>query len=197
MKIYLIRHGQSQANVDPLLYAQLKDHNVPLTDLGKEQSYKAGADLAPKLKKNKPVAVFVSPYKRTRETWNEIKQHLSGYDLREEENPLLREQEYKIFADLKEAEEKYGHQKAFGHFWYRYKNAESTADVHQRVQVFINMLMLRKLSKKLPEQIVIVAHEITIRTILMIIHNIKVEDSNLKINNCEIVEIDNKQVRYF
>ncbi len=197
MKIFLIRHGQSEGNVNPEIYSILKDHNVPLTDLGREQSLNAGKKLKNKLKKQTKTAVFISPYLRTRQTWSEIKRSLKGYKITEEETPLLREQEYKIFANQQEAEETHGEKQLFGPFWYRYKNAESIADVYQRVQIFLNTLHLRKISKTLPSQIVIVAHEITIKNILMILKKLKIEESDISVSNGEIIEIDDNKIKVF
>jgi broad specificity phosphatase PhoE len=199
MKIYLIRHGQSEGNVDPQIYSVLKDHNVPLTDKGREQAKEAGINLSKKIIKSKKTVVFVSPYLRTRQSWEEIRLGLDSKKIKytEEENPLLREQEYKVFTNQQEAEETHGERLVFGPFWYRFKNAESIADVYQRLQIFINMLHLRKNSKKLPPQVVIVAHEIVIRIIIMILTNKRVEDSDLKIDNGEIVVLDNKKIKYF
>ena len=66
-QIVLIRHGESEANVDQGQYTTVGDPNVELTDLGKQQSRLVGEKLAISIGK-KSVFVYVSPYMRTRQT---------------------------------------------------------------------------------------------------------------------------------
>jgi broad specificity phosphatase PhoE len=190
-KIFLIRHGQSTANVDEQVYLQVFDHNIPLTGLGKKQSEKAGKELL-KCLKQKDVNVFYSPYKRTTQTWHSIQKELTGVSLKSaEENPLLREQEHKFFKNMIDSKEKKEEQKEFGIFWYRFKNAESIADVHQRITIFMNNMMLRQLSGQLSENIVIVAHEITIKVLLLLLLKKPISDlDKVSVGNCEIIRLE-------
>lgn len=43
--IYLIRHGQSQGNIDQAIYRETPDHAIGLSDLGVEQARAAGQAL--------------------------------------------------------------------------------------------------------------------------------------------------------
>lgn len=190
-KIFLIRHGQSTANVDEQVYLQVFDHNIPLTELGQKQAEKTGKDLL-KILDNKEVNVFYSPYKRTTQTWNSIQKELNGVKLKSiEENPMLREQEHKFFKDMMDSKQKKEEQKEFGIFWYRFKNAESIADVHQRITIFMNNMMLRQLSGQLSENIIIVAHEITIKVLLLLLLKKPISDlDKLSVGNCEIIKLE-------
>lgn len=191
MQLFLVRHGQSEGNVNPALYQKIKDHNIKLTKLGKEQAFQAGQELGRLLGSSieTPITVIVSPYKRTRQTWQEMKKGLASvgtFILNEEETPLIREQEYKIFADQAEQKEKFQERDEFGHFYYRFKNTESVADVFQRSQIFLNSLMLRNLLGELKGPVVIVSHAIALHTMQMIIDKKPVEDCHEDIKNCEI-----------
>lgn len=186
-KIFLIRHGQSEGNVDNRVYLQKKDFEIALTEKGLKQALKAGQ----KLKKMNlsSIEAFVSPYKRTRQTFKEINKSLKIPKIKIKENPLLREQEYKIFKDMEDSITKRTEREHFGSFWYRFKNAEATADVFTRVQTFYNHLLLLKLNGQLEENVVIVAHDIVIKMFLIIFDNIKVEKvDDLIIENCAIIE---------
>lgn len=200
MRLCLIRHGQSQANVDDQLYLTIKDHNIQLTELGKTQAVKAGQNLFKLLNEEKTnlkgtLRVFVSPYERTRQTWSGIKSvqcpvvHLRNTE--EEESVLLREKEYKIFSDHEEMKLKKVRRDAFGPFWYRFKNAESDADVFLRVSTFWNQLTNRFLLGEIKEEdtVVIVAHEVTLRMIMMLLKRTNYESSKFDIHNCEIISM--------
>lgn len=187
-RIYLIRHGQSTGNVDPTVYFKIFDHNIKLTELGHKQAKIAGKELKAKLN-GRPISVFVSPYKRTMQTWKEIKAILNPKKIKYiEENPNLREQEHKIFQDLSDSVLKKQEQKKFGVFWYRFKNAESVADTYSRVMIFFNHLQLKNMNNELEEDVVIVAHEITIRCIMMLLQNLKIAQMlKAEVGNCEVI----------
>lgn len=61
MKLYLVRHGQSEGNVRDLWYGR---NDLPLTDLGRQQAFQVGKKL-----KNIPLAAaYISPLQRAAET---------------------------------------------------------------------------------------------------------------------------------
>lgn len=61
MKLYLVRHGQSEGNVRDLWYGR---NDLPLTDLGRQQAFQVGEKL-----KNIPLAAaYISPLQRAAET---------------------------------------------------------------------------------------------------------------------------------
>lgn len=192
MKLYLIRHGESEANVNPEVYLSVKDHNIELTEKGKSQSLSAGEVLNQHLG-NKSL-VLVSPYQRTRETWSRVlSKLLKKRILKIKENALLREQEYKIFADIEDMTTIKAKRMEFGAFFYRFKNAESVADVNLRVQTVLNELMIRSNQGEF-ENVVVVTHEVVIRVFLMILNNLPHEKSKVDIGNGEVLEVTlNKQ----
>ena len=76
--LYLVRHGESTQNVGINEQLRIPDHAIPLTDLGHEQASKAGEFLSKRLSSEsiENIAMWVSPYRRTRETAAEIRNHL-------------------------------------------------------------------------------------------------------------------------
>lgn len=72
-RIILVRHGESQGNLDGSTYATTPDNKVPLTELGMEQARLAGAKIREVISSggelsNWKVYFYVSPYARTRST---------------------------------------------------------------------------------------------------------------------------------
>ena len=82
MKIYLVRHGQSEGNLRDLWYGST---DLPLTDLGRQQAREAGE----KLREVPFAACYVSPLSRARETAELV---LAGRDVPVTIVPDLREQ---------------------------------------------------------------------------------------------------------
>ena len=71
-KLIMIRHGQSEGNVNELLYATEPDNAMRLTKLGWEMARMAGKALKDQLPPNQTVHFVVSPYARTVETFHGI-----------------------------------------------------------------------------------------------------------------------------
>ncbi len=63
-RIFLIRHGESEANVDVSVHETKPDHQMDLTDLGVSQAEAAGSKLSALLS-GEPLAAYISPFRRT------------------------------------------------------------------------------------------------------------------------------------
>ncbi|CAF1607596.1 unnamed protein product, partial [Didymodactylos carnosus] len=70
-RIILVRHGESQGNLDTSIYARLPDPQVSLTDTGVEQAYNVGKQLK-EIIKDGTVYVYLSPYTRSKRTYEAI-----------------------------------------------------------------------------------------------------------------------------
>ena len=71
-KLIMIRHGQSEGNVDETLYSTKPDNNMRLTKLGWDTARMAGKALREELGQGESVHFIVSPYVRTVETFHGI-----------------------------------------------------------------------------------------------------------------------------
>ncbi|MEO6089401.1 MAG: histidine phosphatase family protein [Umezawaea sp.] len=161
MRIILLRHGQSIGNVDESAYCRVPDHSLPLTPLGEEQARAAGP-VVRGLIGDGPVAVYVSPYLRTRKT-------LAGLALddlvdRVVAEPRLREQDWGNLQDPVQQEVLKHQRHEFGHFFFRLPNGESGADVDDRLAAFLTELELRmRKDPHHPQTVLVVSHGLTIR----------------------------------
>ncbi|KAL7520422.1 hypothetical protein ACHAWX_005145 [Stephanocyclus meneghinianus] len=72
-RIILLRHGESQGNVDQNAYVTTADWRIPITDVGKRQAQEAARQLRDKIGEQDAKALFYfSPYLRTKQTLDEI-----------------------------------------------------------------------------------------------------------------------------
>jgi broad specificity phosphatase PhoE len=72
---YIMRHGQSTANVDHIVVAKLENGILPkygLTDKGREQSQKAAKLFLCEQKKSEEFVIAYSPFSRAKETAVEV-----------------------------------------------------------------------------------------------------------------------------
>jgi len=152
--IYFIRHGESISNTRENTQMKLPDNAVSLTTKGEEQANNAGLFLSDYLKhcsiSTKNAILWVSPYKRTRQTAEIINEHLQIRENRIFENPNLVEHNYGLFADkdieeiaimFPEEWELYNRYcKEQGKFFVKFPQGESPHDVYNRMELFIGTM---------------------------------------------------------
>lgn len=98
-RIFLIRHGESEGNIDPNVYAVKPDNKIELTELGMQQADEAGKKLK-QIIGDETVCFFISPYKRSVQTFEMIAKHFGGKEnVYFKEDPRLREQDFGNFQD--------------------------------------------------------------------------------------------------
>ncbi|CAF0738715.1 unnamed protein product [Rotaria sordida] len=192
-RIFLIRHGESQANVDPTLCARLADSRVELTERGHQQALAAGEKLH-SIIGNESMYVYMSPYQRSKQTWMNIRKAFSSSQiLTEREDPRIREQEFGNIADLQKRPYELEEQKSCGHFFYRFSCGESGADVYDRASLFLDTLFREMDSgHHYPTQnIVVVSHGLFMRLFLMRYFRWTSEelDKSKQFANCEICQL--------
>ncbi|KAG4919806.1 hypothetical protein JHK85_058087 [Glycine max] len=178
-RIILMRHGESQGNLNTAAYTTTPDHSIQLTAQGMTQARHAGEQLRRVMggdgcSPDWRVQFYVSPYGRTRSTLRELGRHFSRkriIGVREESR--VREQDFGNFQVeermkvIKETRER------FGRFFYRFPEGESAADVFDRVSSFFESLWrdidMNRLRHDPSNDLnfVIVSHGLTSRIFLM------------------------------
>ncbi|KAJ8772028.1 hypothetical protein K2173_027205 [Erythroxylum novogranatense] len=200
-RIILVRHGESQGNLDTAAYTTIPDNKIPLTPLGLAQAREAGAQLLNLASengtcaKNWRVYFYVSPYERTRSTLREIgrsfeRERIVG--VREE--CRVREQDFGNFQVEERMRVIKRTRERFGRFFYRFPEGESAADVFDRVSNFLESLWRDIDMNRLHQDpshdvnLIIISHGLTCRVFLMKWFKWTVEQfehlNNL--GNCEI-----------
>jgi broad specificity phosphatase PhoE len=207
-KIILVRHGESEGNVDKSVYLRLPDYAVSLTKKGISQARKAGKELK-KITKNpiftslSRVFFYVSPFKRTRQTFEEIAKSFERNEYEYREDPRLIEQMWsgrpRKETGFDEEQEK--EREGYGSFYYRFDGGENIVDCFVRVSSFLDTLFRDFEKKDFPENVVIVAHGMLNRAFLMRWFHLTVEEFELLANpkNCEIIvlELDSFDGKYY
>lgn len=203
--IYLIRHGQSQGNVDLSVHRTTPDHAIPLSETGKRQAAAAGAALRDliALPGDEAVRIWTSPYKRTRQTAEhvaaELRKKFSRTDCREHIN--LCEQQFGLFDGVPEEElrQRFPAEHAHfslavnheGRFWARMPLGESRFDVAVRVHEAFGTFH-RDAERHGVKNIVVVCHGVTLRAFVMQWLHLPYEwfEAQPNPNNCDIYHIN-------
>jgi 2,3-bisphosphoglycerate-dependent phosphoglycerate mutase len=185
LSVYLVRHGESEANLDKSVNATKADHAIELSPNGADQAVEAGIKLATFLKAaanaGEQIGTYVSPYTRTRQTWQHMKVgiinaigHLPA--MRQRESVFLREMEYGLFDGVADEDlptrfpREYTYyeklKNAGGEFYARVPGGESRCDVAQRVHQGFGTIH-RDHERHGVQHAVVVSHGITTRAFVM------------------------------
>jgi broad specificity phosphatase PhoE len=91
-RIVLVRHGESEGNVDKEKYFSIPDYKLNLTDHGRQQAVHAGEEIA-QIIGDESIYAYVAPYFRTRQTFESIYYGLKHNLVKAVEDPRIREQD--------------------------------------------------------------------------------------------------------
>jgi len=206
--LYIVRHGESAGNVarDAAMAAgnltidlTVRDVDVPLSNLGEEQSAALGKWFAALPHDLKPNVILTSPYIRARHT-AEIVAKSAG--LRPDRFTLviderLREKEFGILDRLTKAgieayhPEQADFRKLLGKFYHRPPGGESWCDVILRLRSAIEMISREYCG----ERVLLVCHSVVVLCMRYLLEHMT-EDEILKIDreneiaNCSVTSYE-------
>ena len=207
-RLWLVRHGQSQGNIArdaaheaglSVIDLDLRDVDVPLSDLGHSQADAAGRWFADLPEEDKPEVLLSSPYIRAKQTAEAIcaAGGLAGGSKPTILDERLREREFGVFDGLttKGIGEHYpdesAHRAKIGKFYHRPPGGESWADVILRLRSALNTINLQYANKT----VLIVCHQVVVLCIRYILEELSESDilaidKQADILNCGICAFD-------
>jgi broad specificity phosphatase PhoE len=186
---YIMRHGQSEANVDKIIVAKLENGILPkygLTEKGQQQSYQAAKLFLSEQKKSDQFVLVYSPFSRAKETAQEVAKVLDCSHMIELED--LRERD---FGDLELMSNE-----NYNKFWIEDRanpnskifNSESPNEVLHRVVKVIEDL--EEMSFPAGQKIMLVSHGDTLQILQTAFLNISVAK-----HNTDVLYMDNAEIR--
>jgi len=197
-RIILVRHGESEGNLDRSRYQTTQDFALKLTSAGIEQAKQAGMQIKELLGDEK-VYVYLSPFFRTRETFKYIRESIDNNVTNAIEDPRIREQDW---GHLRHPDDNKGiveERDNFSTFYYRIPDGESGADVYDRVSSFFDTLHRDFKKMDFPENVLIVSHGLTMRLFLMRWFHWNVEEFESLHNpkNCQIIVMEKQADHHY
>jgi len=207
-RLWLVRHGQSQGNVArdaaheaglDVIDLDLRDVDVPLSDLGHQQAAATGRWFAALPEDQKPEIILSSPYIRAKQTAEAIcaAGGLAGGAKPTILDERLREREFGVFDGLTTTgiraryPEEASHRAKMGKFYHRAPGGESWADVILRLRSALNTINLHYAEKR----VLVVAHQVVVLCVRYILEeltesDILAIDKQAEILNCGIAAYD-------
>ena len=207
-RLWLVRHGQSQGNVARdaadeagahVIDIDMRDVDVPLSPLGREQAEATGRYFAALPRDERPEIILSSPYVRAKQTAEIICRQgaLAGGPARTMVDERLREREFGIFDRLttlgirEKFPEEAAHRKRLGKFYHRPPGGESWADVILRLRSAMNTINLHYCGKR----VLIVCHQVVVLCLRYVLEELDEQqilsiDRQAEVLNCGICAYD-------
>ena len=174
-RIILIRHGECHANNDESKFATEPDYTIELTAKGVEQARQAGRVLK-ELLSDESVYFYISPFWRTRSTFENIVRSFPRSQFRYSEEPRLREQEWGYLRTYGELKRLKAERTAYGAFYYRFPGGEAGTDVYDRINDLLGSLHRDFCDPDYPRNCVLITHSLAIRLFVMRWFHLTVEE---------------------
>jgi probable phosphoglycerate mutase len=208
-RLWIVRHGQSAGNVArdaahdaglARIAINVRDVDVPLSQLGKEQSLALGRWFASQPEVLRPDVVMSSPYRRAQLTGELIRQ-AGGLALEKEAafvaDERLREKEFGTLDRLTRSGivELYPEQAEFrrllGKFYYRPPSGESWCDVILRLRSALDTISLHHSGRR----VLILTHQVVVLCMRYLLENLTEEqilaiDCEGDVANCAVTEYE-------
>ncbi len=207
-RLWLVRHGQSAGNVareaadaagEHLIGLDIRDVDVPLSELGRRQAEAVGRWFASQPEAERPEVVIASPYQRARETADAIcaaggvvpghKGPVIDERLREREFGILDRMTTEGIRALHPDQAKHRH--LLGKFYHRPPGGESWVDVILRLRSALDTMSLHFADRR----VLVICHQVVVlcfRYILEELDEARVLaiDKESAVLNCGICEYE-------
>lgn len=188
MNIFLVRHAQSESNIEPLILKTKTNIGIELSNIGISQAKQTGSFFSSYFKNNKEnIKIWNSPYNRTRETAFFIKEDLSLNNIKffEEESIYLSERQFGLVDDVDnysscfkhESNHYQLHKKSNHDFFARPPLGESPFDMCLRLDFFLKTILVNEPNIK---NHIIISHGAAIRGLILMQQKKKYEEYTYK-----------------
>ena len=211
--LWIVRHGQSAGNVArdaaeagglTMIDIAERDIDVPLSDLGREQSIALGHWFGDLPAERRPQVVLTSPYVRARQTTQALME-AAGLDPRQVRlrvDERLREKEFGILDrfTVRGIHERYpelaAQRKHVGKFYFRPPGGESWCDVILRLRSVLEMVSREHNG----ERVLVVGHQVIVNCMRYLLenleeHEILTMDRQGDVPNCGVTSYEHDPIR--
>lgn len=157
------------------MFALQPDYTIELTEKGVVQARKAGQNLK-KMVGTESLYFYISPFWRTRSTFENIVRFFPKNQFKYSEEPRLREQEWGYLRSYDEFQRLKREREDYGIFYYRFPGGEAASDVYDRINDLLGSLHRDFMEDNFPENCVLITHSLAIRLFVMRWFHLTVED---------------------
>lgn len=192
MKLYLVRHAESEANVNPEVYKTVLHPTIPLTENGIAQAIELGKKIEHQLyldyKENKEMKsyAYVSPYTRARETYSYAQSIFQNFSKQPTMIVDATIHEHVCGSNLPQVR-KLRYDERYDDLYFKESGSESYADVYARAKNFLVGLYAMHTNT---DSIYIFSHQGFLKMLLGILMNKDPATFEYDFKNAEIVQFN-------
>lgn len=190
-QVFLIRHAQSEEDIDSAMHGRVPDQRIAITSTGKKQVLDLVKKLAPKISVYKRIKIITSFSNRADQTMLLFCSQfpLIHFDILFES--CIRNLNWgnvDEFSLKKVEQERY----LVGVLYFQFPCGDNTPEFVHNIECFVNKLKKEGKAKKHPECMIIFTHGFALRVIAKVFLNINDEDFRFLANppNCYVSTID-------
>lgn len=186
--ILLIRHAQSEEDINPSIHNLTNDHEIKLTPFGIEQTKKLAYYLLQYLNIENKI-IYLSSSKRAQETWDILKSYSMNKNLVYIDKRIRNLNWGNITLETREQIE--AERYKVGVLHYKFPNGDNTPNYVANICNFTKEMLYSCDKSNFPECIIIITHGFALRVIACSILNIPDEEFKWLANppNCYCAKI--------
>jgi len=163
-KVLLVRHAQSEEDVNPNLRDRIADRRISITEEGRKQIAELVAALAPHVALYRRIRVYTSPSSRAGQTTSLFTASFphTRFDVRQEER--IRNLNWGGVTEktIHEVEkERY----RVGVLYFQFPNGDNTPEFVREIEAFVSEILSHGVSRTCPKCIIIFTHGFALRVI--------------------------------
>ncbi len=190
-QVFLVRHAQSEEDIDPAIHGRIPDQRISITSIGKKQVLDLVRILTPKISRYKKVKIITSFSNRAGQTMSLFCSMFPLIDFDVLFEPCIRNLNWGNVDEcsLKEVEqERY----RVGVLYFQFPCGDSTPAFVRNIACFTKKLQKERKSENHSECVIIFTHGFALRVIAKMFLQISDEDFRLLANppNCYVSTIN-------
>lgn len=188
--VLIIRHAQSEEDINPSIHNLVNDNEIKLTSFGIKQINELGCCLSQfNITNNFCNIIYLSSSKRARETWTVLEPYLIGEKIIHTDNRIRNLNWGNITLETREQTE--AERYKIGVLKYKFPGGDNTPDYVEAINDFTKEIFYNCNKLEFPERIIIITHGFALRVIARSIFNIPDEQFKWLANppNCYCAEI--------
>lgn len=163
-QVFLVRHAQSEEDVEPCMHNSVSDRRISITAVGKRQALETVKILSPKISAYQRVKIITSPSNRAEQTMSLFCSSLPLIHFDSSIEPRIRNLNWgNVDENTVKTVEKERYRVGVLHF--RFPQGDNTPDFVRDIECFVEELRVAGMSENHPECAVIFTHGFALRII--------------------------------
>lgn len=190
-QIFLVRHAQSEEDVDPNIRNGVHDSRIAITSTGKSQVASIAKILHPKISGYKRIKIITSPSNRAHQTMSLFRSYFPEISFEVVHEKCIKNLNWGNVDEttLREVEqERY----RIGVLYFQFPEGDNTSELVKRIEKYVARLIRDGRNETYPECVIIFTHGFALRVIVKALLNMSDDEFRYLSNppNCYVATVN-------